>query len=405
MRSLDTPIHDPRSLRFWGAVITRQQEEITNSREIVRNDRKMKVLALAPTTEPDTGWGRYSDAVVRHLRQDWDLDVIVPRRDPAGMIQNPQEALKTAKRVRSALRAGDYDALLSLVDYPYSVVSYLATVGHSVPYFVVCHGTYSVAPLHANRSRPIARHAHRNAAQLFPVSSFTAEQLQEAQPGLDNVTIARNGVDLDRWSNSVEPYPIDHRALLTVGPFKQRKGQLFSLKAFAEVAEEFPDVQYHFVGNTERAYFDTVRDYVSDSGLEDRVHFEGYVTQTELRRWYETATAYLMTPEYVDHDFEGFGLVYLEANAHGTPTIGTTATGARDAIEDGYSGLCVDHNVDAVSTALRRILGDEALRRELSSTAREWARANSWERTVDVLRNEISKHATDEIRAPLSSLT
>lgn len=397
MRSLATPIPDLRRLRFWEAVITRQQEEITNSREIVRDDYKMKILALTPTTEPNTGWGRYSDAVIRHLRKDWDLDVVVPRRDPGGMIQKPQEVMKTANHVRSVLRTGDYDALLSLVDYPYSVVSYLATLGSAIPYFVVCHGTYSVAPLHGKLSRPIARHAHRNAAQLFPVSSFTAERIQEAQPGLDNVTIARNGVDLDRWSNSVEPYPIDHRALLTVAPFKERKGQLFSLKAFAEVAEEFPDVQYHFVGNTERAYFDTVTEYVDEPGLEDRVHFEGYVTQTELRRWYETATAYLMTPEYVDHDFEGFGLVYLEANAHGTPTIGTTATGARDAIEDGYSGLCVDHSVDAVSTALRRILGDEALRRELSSNAREWARANSWERTVDVLRDGISKHATDDV--------
>jgi len=64
------------------------------------------------------------------------------------------------------------------------------------------------------------------------------------------------------------------------------------------------------------------------------------VSNQELIKLYYQSDLFLLTPIYVEGSkFEGFGLVYLEANACGKPVIGTYGCGAEDAIKDNYSGF------------------------------------------------------------------
>ncbi len=70
---------------------------------------------------------------------------------------------------------------------------------------------------------------------------------------------------------------------------------------------------------------------------------------------------------------EGFPLVPLEAAAMGLPVIGTTATGCRDAVVDGTTGLLVPPGDDAgLARAIRIYLGDPVRRTHDGLAGRDW---------------------------------
>ena len=72
---------------------------------------------------------------------------------------------------------------------------------------------------------------------------------------------------------------------------------------------------------------------------------------------------------------EGFGIVFLEAAAAGVPQVAGNSGGAGDAVEDGETGMIVDppDDPDAVALALKKLLTNEELRREMSVNSRKRA--------------------------------
>jgi phosphatidylinositol alpha-1,6-mannosyltransferase len=80
---------------------------------------------------------------------------------------------------------------------------------------------------------------------------------------------------------------------------------------------------------------------------------------------------------------EGFGLVFLEAAACGTPSIGGEHSGGSDAISPGQSGELVDGSVDSIVAALERVLTGEST--SSAQSCRAWADANRWETRRDAL--------------------
>ena len=80
-----------------------------------------------------------------------------------------------------------------------------------------------------------------------------------------------------------------------------------------------------------------------------------------------------------DGGFEGFGIVYLEASASGTPVIGTLDCGAEDAIVDGETGRLVAQEPAAVEVALRELCEDADLRGRMAVAGRKHAGASDWD--------------------------
>lgn len=73
---------------------------------------------------------------------------------------------------------------------------------------------------------------------------------------------------------------------------------------------------------------------------------------------------------------EGFGLVFLEAAACGTPSIGGLRSGAIDAIAPGLSGELVGGGVRTIKNAILKLLDGQST--VTVDTCRQWARANDW---------------------------
>ena len=118
--------------------------------------------------------------------------------------------------------------------------------------------------------------------------------------------------------------------------------------------------------------YDETRQLVADLKLEKKVRFLGKVSDLELILLYSLADVFAF-PSFS----EGFGIPPLEAMACGVPVITSNTSSLPEVVGD--AALLVDpHDSSALAAAIKRLLGNEALRQELRQKGYERARLYSW---------------------------
>ncbi len=239
----------------------------------------------------------------------------------------------------------------------------------------------------------------RSADGVVSVSRFTEKALVE-QMGVrpERVCLIENGVDTQRFS----PGPDDaafrarfgfgrKRLVVAVGRLVARKGFDQTIRAWPQVHAAHPDAQLVIIGDgIQRAELQAL---AGASGVAESITLTGALSDADLLAAYRSASLFAMPNRTMpDGDTEGFGLVFLEANACGRAVIGGRAGGAVEAVRDGVSGLLVDgERVDEIAAAIKRVLGDDALRATLEAGALQHARANSWQKRVGIFQELCTK--------------
>ncbi len=115
-------------------------------------------------------------------------------------------------------------------------------------------------------------------------------------------------------------------------PGQRHKGQDRIIKLLPWLTAQGLDVVYLIAG--EGNDVSRLRAMAEGLGLADRVRFVGRATQAELPELYRAADLFAL-PSTGD----GFGIVFLEAMACGTPALALAAGGSADAMADGELGI------------------------------------------------------------------
>lgn len=174
--------------------------------------------------------------------------------------------------------------------------------------------------------------------------------------------------------------------ILTVGRLHPRKGHLETIQALMALAPQFRrQIEYWIVGSqSKNGYDERIRGLVAQSDLS--VRFFGDVSDEELDIIYDRADIFAMTS--IDHgdSVEGFGLVYLEASAHGIPIVGHSVGGVAEAVMDGVTGILAPPDRPAqLAAAFERLIADPSLRRSMGEAGRAWARRHQWTKSAEAL--------------------
>ena len=125
-------------------------------------------------------------------------------------------------------------------------------------------------------------------------------------------------------------------------------------------------------------YYQKVIKRVKDYNLDDKIIFRGRATGAKKQEYYLNADLFMMLSVNINNNFEGFGLVFLEANAKGVPCIGGKDSGCQEAIIDGETGYVVDPlNPKEAAQKMDLILNKNAIKPE---NCLNWAKQNDIKR-------------------------
>lgn len=231
-------------------------------------------------------------------------------------------------------------------------------------------------------ARPaLARFALRNADAVIAISRYTRDLALEAGAPADRIELIPPGVDLP--DPHVLPAPNAKSGpprLITIARLEDRyKGHDVLTRALPLVRARVPDAEWVVIGDGPlRGHLERL---VEASGVSEAVRFVGSVSDAERDRLLQDAHVFAMPSRLPARGLagEGFGIVYLEANARGLPVIAGDVAGALDAVVDGKTGLLVDADDHvAIAEAISGLLLDPERAHTLGAAGLERSREFAW---------------------------
>ncbi|MDI1320814.1 MAG: glycosyltransferase family 4 protein, partial [bacterium] len=207
-------------------------------------------------------------------------------------------------------------------------------------------------------------HLLRQAAHVSVVSAYARDLLKENFPEAAAKVVLTPGAlrtDLVAPASPAPAKSAGKTIILTVARLSPRKGQrevIAALKALPPAVRA--SIEYWLVGSHSKENYETA---LADAAAtaDFPVKFLGDIPDDKLGAIYAQADIFAMTSMPHHHSVEGFGLVYLEAGAHGLPVIAHDIGGGRAAVSNGETGVLVARgDQPALTAAFGRLIADPA---------------------------------------------
>lgn len=231
------------------------------------------------------------------------------------------------------------------------------------------------------------------ASQVITVGRDFSEEVKHTyEVPEDKVNYIPNGVNLEKFDNhsyslNRDNYALDYEEIvLFVGRMYPQKGPGHLIEAMPQILDSSPDAKFVMVGSGATQHYKGI----AKSQIGDKVHFPGYVSDSDLLSLMKDAKITVAPSVY-----EPFGIVPLEAAACETATVGSYVGGMKDTIIHEYTGL---HSYPADSGSIayqvNRALNDPGWTDWMGDKARErvednfqWEQIAAW--TTGIYRNAL----------------
>lgn len=245
--------------------------------------------------------------------------------------------------------------------------------------WIAFHHGYTWVNLKVRLYNQLDRLSLRSASRVVTVCSAFRADLEKCGVAPDRIIIRHN---------SVKPFlpPVEDRVrelrrslgilpgtkvILSIGRLSREKGQSDLVKAFSFVYRNHSDAKLLLILVGTGPEYQSLKNMAENLNLADSVLFPGH--QADVSPFYTIADVVVL-PSHT----EGSPNVLLEAMAAGLPIVSTAVGGVPEIVTSEKEALLVEKN-DPISLAraIERLVGDEALRKRISSAARTTVSAYS----------------------------
>lgn len=348
--------------------------------------------------------------LARGLEEHWDVVVSAPKFDQT----TPWDGEQPFRVIRTAARWGGVSAVAVLVEMMASglraspdvvLAGHLLTAPSALvaargrPTAVMLYGSELWAP----RVQSILSLVRRRISLFIAISRFTARVAEKRGIPADRIRVvypaaeppsepANSASRLDEYgltdptTGDVRPY------LLTVARLAEpHKGQDNFIRTLPAILARYPQFRYVIAGDGPlRSYFERV---AIASGVRAAVVMTGNVDEATKGCLIRNSRAFVMLSREAPAaaQFEGFGLVFLEAALAGRPSLAGASGGIPEVIVDGETGMLVNPSSSiAIADAAISLMANPKLADQLGSQARFRAESEfTWTRTVAAVHSEL----------------
>ena len=378
-------------LRYTGSVSLTASCECSpapcSRRDSVTAFAVMRVLYLVPDLfGPPGGIARYSRLVTRALCESEcveQLDVIAFWDEDRSAIDSRylfgEGQSYTPSRGR---RAGLIQAAVSLLQHNHYDVLIAALVGLSPLLFVPSMRNTSARrvtfiygvdawcrlPWHkrvaVRRSDVVISNSQYTARRAAEANQLDSSRLRLLYGCLDpELESGPRGYSAE--SRRAVPAAFPGRTIVTVSRLAigEDKGHVAVLRALPSILRKVPDLQYVIIGDG--SFRPGLEELARSLGVAHRTHFVGSASDAVVA-WYLDNSAAFVMPSRI----EGFGLVFLEALAHGLPVIAGRHDAAPEVLGPDAAVMVDTDDVEQVADAVVQVLADSQLRGRLVAAGR-----------------------------------
>lgn len=282
-------------------------------------------------------------------------------------------AARWVKDVRKIITKEKPDAIVAFAGR-INIITMLASIGKKTPIMVSERND----PKNDRRSRIevlLCKYFYKKANKVVFQTSYQKEQYGHA--------CEKNGVVIGN-PISAPAYEGEHikRDIICVGKLMDQKNHPMMIRAFARLANQFPQKQVYIYGDGSKQ--DELQKLIDDLNMSSRIHLCGNSEHIfEIMREYQY---FVMCSDY-----EGLSNALLEAMISGMVCVTTAWNGVEEIVVDGENGYLVPvGNEDALVDKLRTVLDNDnsAITYKSIETAKRFASDNImsiWRDTIDGL--------------------
>ncbi len=261
-----------------------------------------------------------------------------------------------------------------------------------LPYVIYAHGNEVLNALQAQWE------GHRRAIQtadcVLANSRYTADLVKQSGVQADRIEIVYPGCDAEQFrpiqlSSEYRQVVLGRHAtskvILTVGRLVHRKGHDRVIQSLPSILKRHPGTCYLIAGDGPAKQ--ELVELSRRLDVADKVIFLDKVEDADLPKIYNLSDVFVMPSreDFAASDVEGFGIVFLEANACGKPVVAARSGGMADAVIDGETGVLVASNDEmALADAIGGLIGNVKHGRYLGELGRNRVvRDFAWESIAD----------------------
>jgi len=204
---------------------------------------------------------------------------------------------------------------------------------------------------------PFIKSAHKIIANSSPTydiclkKGISKKKLSIIHPGVSFPPKPRNEQLIQKLKNQ---YNLQNKKILiSVGRLTERKGlNEFIDLSFSKIVKNIPNTVLVIVGDTPNQSLnknlqskELIVSTARKHNIENSIIFTGNISDDGvLSSFYYLADLHIFPVKHILEDPEGFGMVAIEAAAHGTPTVAFATGGIVDAVKQNESGWLVEKN-------------------------------------------------------------
>lgn len=295
------------------------------------------------------------------------------------------EWLPSIFNIREEIKKNNIDHIIVGQILPLGIAVWFLKMFYHFDYTIMLHGMDLAFSQKTFRKKVIAKKIIAGAKQIICSNSYTAEEVKNflddkakvhtVNPGIDVTTVQ---TDVHRIDQLKEQFGLQDKTIIfSLGRLVKRKGFDSVIKTLKN--EKFPNIEYFIAGNGPDETY--LRNLACDAPF---IHFLGEINNDGKWAWLGLCDIFIMPARNIAGDYEGFGIVYLEANLASKPVIAGDSGGVKDAVIDGLNGLLVKpENEKDLATAIRKLSENNELREKMGAQGR--VRASelfTWEKLI-----------------------
>lgn len=301
--------------------------------------------------------------------------------------KRPYLDIKILKYLRK--NVSDNDIVITDTWYPAGMMACMVCKN----VFILAHGLELISGKSTTRKiflNILGKHVLNRVNGVIANSHFTGRLAMSVSPKA-RVTTLPLAVDVNYFRPTMQKMDDDILHLFTISRLEKFKGHDFVIDVVAKFNERFPGCITLSIGGT-GPYSNNLRQQVQSLHLDNIVSFEGFIPDDSLCDHYSKNDLFILCTRQSEEDnnVEGFGLVFCEAQACGTPVVGTKTGGISDAVAEGNGGWLIQQNDEkALLDLLIKFHNDKSTLRQEGEKARKRMEQYDWSKYTELLLKHV----------------